>query len=347
MLADLGAEIIRVEPPSQKGKASLVIGQVALGRGKRSMTLDMRHPAANDILLRLAQTVDVVVENAKPGSMEGRGHGYSQMQARNPRLIWCAITGFGQTGPYADHAGHDLSYVAHSGLLNALAADLPWHPASMLAIPAGAQAAVIAIQGALLQSARSGQGAFLDISLSEAAGWFLTCGMNALSDNPYKISATPDRRLYRCADGRFVAVASAEPRTWEALCEGLGLDDLKPALRRADLAEASIARLTEAFATRPASEWVEMMAPKGAAVAIVNSASEVVADPHVIARGSVVDCAGVPIPASPIRIEGPDGERSGTAVSPPHKVGDDTVDVLRAAGYSQSEIESLSESGAI
>src|SRR5579864_7467156 len=128
MLADLGAEIIRVESPAQKGKTSLVIGQVALSRGKRSMTLDLRNSAAADVLRRLAVTVDVIVENAKPGSMEERGFGYTHARAANPRIIWCAITGFGQSGPYADHAGHDLSYLAHSGLLGALASGQPSLP---------------------------------------------------------------------------------------------------------------------------------------------------------------------------------------------------------------------------
>jgi alpha-methylacyl-CoA racemase len=137
-----------------------------------------------DILLRLAPSFDVVVENAKPGAMEARGFGYRHAREQNPKIVWCAITGFGQTGPYAEHAGHDLSYLAHSGLLGALTPDLPWQPGLPLALQSGALAAVIGIQSALLQCARSGQGAFVDISLSEAATWMLTCGINPLSDRP-------------------------------------------------------------------------------------------------------------------------------------------------------------------
>ncbi len=124
MLADLGADIIRIESPARKGEPSLVIRQVALSRGKRSMTLDQRNPAASEILRRLASTVDVIVENGNPGVMEARGFGYSHARAANPKIIWCAITGFGQDGPYAKHAGHDFSYMAHSGLLGALEPDL-------------------------------------------------------------------------------------------------------------------------------------------------------------------------------------------------------------------------------
>ncbi len=126
MLADLGADVIRIESPAQKGKPSMVIGQMSLSRGKRSMTLDLRNSASNGILRRLAASVDIIVENARPGSMEERGFGYSHARAANPGLIWCAITGFGQTGPYAEHAGHDLSYLAHSGLLAAMSGDQIW-----------------------------------------------------------------------------------------------------------------------------------------------------------------------------------------------------------------------------
>lgn len=347
MLADLGAEVIRVEPPAQKGARSLVIGQVALSRGKRSITLDMRNPASAEVLKRLAPTVDVVVENAKPGAMEARGFGYSQARAANPRLIWCAITGFGQSGPNADHAGHDLSYLAHSGFLGALSPDRNFHPAIQLGTTVGAMAAVVGIQAALLQRASSGEGAFLDISLSEAAGWLLVGGVNPLSDAPYRLGAPPDRRLYECADGRHVAVACAEPRTWAALCDGLEAPELKGCLHQPDQAEAATERLAGLFRQRSAAEWVARLAPTGAAVTIVNHASQLLDDPQVRARGSVVEVAGTPVPASPVRLTAPDGARSETVTAAPGKVGDDTDAVLTAAGFSASELAALAGDGLI
>ena len=343
MLADLGAEIIRVEPPSQKGKPSLVIGQVALSRGKRSITLDWRLPAAQAILRRLMPSVDVIVENAKPGSMEERGFGYSHARDANRRIIWCAITGFGQTGPYAEHAGHDLSYLAHSGLLGALAGEQSWQPGMSLAIQAGALCAVVGIQAALLQRERSGEGAFIDLSLSESATWMLTCGINPLSTRPLILPTTPDRRLYACSDGRFIATACAEPRTWGALCDGLGVPELKPNLHKAEHAEATTRTLADKFAMRPASEWVERLAPTGAAVTIMNHAAQVLDDPHVRARKSVVAVGETSIPASPVRLTASDGSQTGTATGAPHKVGDDTEDVLRAAGFSTEELASFRE----
>ncbi|HEX7852136.1 MAG TPA: CaiB/BaiF CoA-transferase family protein [Sphingobium sp.] len=344
MLADLGAEVIRIESPAQKGQPSLVVRQVAMSRGKKSITLDMRNPENVAILKRLAESSDVVVENAKPGAMESRGFGYAQAKAINPKIVWCSITGFGQDGPYAEHAGHDLSYLAHSGLLGAVAPELPWHPAGTLALQAGASAAVIGIQAALLTVAKGGEGAHVDISLSEAAGWFQTAGMNPLSDNPYYLTPTPDRRLYSCADGRFVAVASSEPRTWGALCDGLGLPDLKPVLHKWEDAAALTKTLADIFATKPAAEWVEALAPAGAAVTIVNKGRQLLDDPHVQARGSVAEVAGTPVPASPIRLSGVE-ER--TLLTPPPVVGQDTASVLLAAGFSAEELERLEAAGVI
>jgi alpha-methylacyl-CoA racemase len=339
MLADFGAEIIRVESPAQKGQPSLVVRQIALSRGKRSMTLDLRNPASSEILRRLASSVDVVVENAKPGAMEARGFGYSHARAANPEMVWCAITGFGQDGPYADYAGHDLSYLAHSGLLAALTPDLPWQPALPLALQAGALAAVTGIQAALLQAARTGKGSFIDISLSEAAGWLLTCGINPLAQQPFALPVTPDRSLYVCADGRFVAVASAEPRTWGALCDGLGVPELKDTLHKPADAENAIKVLAPILRTRTAAEWVERLAPTGAAVTIVNHGAQLLDDPHVRARRSVVESGGVQVPANPVRICDSDGNHSGTATTAPHTVGQDTSDVLASAGFSGQEIE--------
>ena len=347
MLADLGAEVIRVEPQSQKGKPSLVVGQIALSRGKRSMTLDLRQTEATGILQRMMPTVDVIVENARPGAMETRGFGYSHARAVNPRIIWCAITGFGQNGPYAEHSGHDLSYLAHSGLLGALSAEQPWHPALPLALQAGALSAVIGIQAALLHRSVTGQGSFLDISLSEAATWFLNCGIRSLSDRPLILPATPDRRLYACADGRFVAVACAEPRTWGTLCDALGVPELKTNLHKPEAAEATANAIAAIFLTQAAMQWVERLAPLGAAVTVMNHAMQLLDDPHVRARGSVVNAAGTPVPANPVRITAPDGSQTGTATAAPHKIGEDTEDVLTSAGFSSEEIENMAAQGLI
>ena len=141
LLADLGAEIIRVEPPSRRRSTQRWRRTGVLSRGKRSITLDTRQPEANSVLRRLAATADVLVENARPGDMDSHGFGYSHAATEFPGLVWCSISGFGQTGPYARRAGHDLTYLAHSGLLTGLTPQLPWHPQTMLSVPLGAMMA--------------------------------------------------------------------------------------------------------------------------------------------------------------------------------------------------------------
>ncbi len=347
LLADLGAEVIRVESPRLKGSPSVIFGQVQLSRAKRSITLDLKSEKAPEILARLAATTDVIVENFPPGYMDGRGFGYDQAKTARPDIIWCAITGFGQSGPYAERPAHDLSFMAHCGLLGGLSAEQPWHPGMSIALQAGALAAVISIQSALIERGRSGQGSFIDTSLSEAGTWMLTAGVNPLSEDPYLLSPTPDRRLYQCADGRFVAVASAEPRTWTALCEGLGLPELKDQLFNWDDAAAAEQKLAAIFATRDAAEWAETLSPLGAAVTVLNHGSQIIDDPQVKARGTVVEVAGCPCPASPVRLTSTGGEQTGTVTAPPHMVGDDTADVLASAGFATDEIAALEAEGLV
>lgn len=347
MLADLGAEVVRVEPPKGKGKPSTIFGQVAMSRARKSICVDWRRPEGVELLSKLVASFDIVLENALPGAMAERGFGYEQAKALNPGIIWCSITGFGQTGPYAQHAGHDLSYVAHSGLLDSIAPELPWHPGQSLAVQAGGLIAVIAIQGALALRQKTGEGAFVDTSLTEAASWLLTCAVNPLSDSLYRLTPTPDRRLYACSDGRFVAVASAEPRTWKALCDGLDLPQLEGALHDPARAQESESAIAEAFSRRSAQEWVDLLGPAGAAVAPVNRASELLSDPHATARGSYADCNGVPIPANPVRISTVEGGAPITQLTSGVKVGDHTSEVLAAAGLSPQKIERLEAEGVV
>ena len=348
-LADLGAEVVRVEPPKLAGQASLVIGEIGLSRGKQSVTLDQRHPRAKEVFLRLAKGSDVLVENAKPGAMSARGFGYSQVAEVAPRLIWCSITGFGQDGPYADRGGHDLSYLGHSGMLAALAGDLPWHPGAMLSVPVGAMMGALGIVSALLERSRSGKGCQIDISLAEASTWLLAGASHAFTgDGGGGISMTPERRLYLCADGRHISVAAAEPRTWAALCEGLVLPELASKVRpRGAEGEAIAARLAAVFATRPADEWVAELGPRGAAVNAVNRGRDVVEDSHYRSRQVFVDVAGGSVPGNPVRLRDHDGRRSCTATEAPPTVGQHTDKVLGDIGFSADEISGLRADGVI
>jgi crotonobetainyl-CoA:carnitine CoA-transferase CaiB-like acyl-CoA transferase len=347
-LADLGADVIRVESPGLSGKPSLVVGEVGLSRGKRSMTLDLRHEKGNDVLRRLVLASDVLVENMMPGRMEARGFGYPQAVAAGSRIIWCSITGFGQEGPYSDRAGHDLSYAGHAGLLGALSRELPWHPAAMLSVPIGAMLATTGILAALAERDRTGNGCQLDISLADAAAWLLAGSGSALTDSVVRIPEGPDRRMYACSDGRFVSVAAAEPRTWAALCKGLDTPDLADKLGVTGAEAAQVTeRLAAVFRQRPAAEWLELLGPMGAAVNAVNVGPEIVDDPHNRARGTFVEVAGKAVPANPIRVCDSKGSSSWTALDEPPSVGQHTSDVLAEAGFAPEEIDALRSEGVV
>lgn len=343
LLAQQGADVCRVDSPGSD-PAMFGIG-VGLGAGKRSIAVDGRHPGANEVLMRLAGWADAIVENSRPGEMDQRGFGYSHASRQYPALIWCSITGFGQDGPYAMWSGHDLTYTAHSGLLTALEADVPWHPEMMLSVPFGGIMAAVGIISALYSRQVSGQGCKLDISLSESATWVLSGADALINGGGFSIPASPDRRLYRCHDDRYVSVAAADPRTWEALCIGVGLEDLAKKRCAPDEWSSVTDRLAKAFAERPAAEWVEELGPRGAAVGPVNFGTDLAEDPQVRARRGLIDIGGVAIPANPVRIEGSGKEDE--APGPPPSVGEHSRSLLREAGYGEEDIDSLLAEGVV
>lgn len=344
LLSDLGADVCRVDGP---GADPRMVGVgTGLSRGKRSVAVDLRHPRGTEVIRKLAGWADVLVENNRPGDLEQRGFGYRHAAEEYPSLIWCSITGFGQDGPYARWPGHDLTYTAHSGLLGALAPDLPWHPQVVLAIPIGALMAATGIAAALADRERTGRGGQIDVSLAEAATWALSGSDGEFSGHPWGIPVTADRRLYRCSDGRYVTVAAQEPRTWKALCEGLGFGELAEAgpPRQED---GPVDRFAAVFATRPAAEWVQRLGPAGAGISAVNRGWDLPDDPHVRARESLVTVARTTVPGNPIRISGPAGKRSGSRTTAPPEPGADTEAVLLEAGYTPDEIDELERSGAV
>ncbi|GAA3226809.1 CaiB/BaiF CoA-transferase family protein [Actinocorallia longicatena] len=343
LLADLGANVIRVEPPGKRR----FDGPIGLNRGKHSVAVDLRHPRGLDVLRRLVAHADVLIENERPGAMDERGFGYEQAAEASPGLIWCSITGYGQDGPYARRPGHDLAFAAHSGLLATVHPDLPWHPQLILPIPVGALMASVGILAALRERERTGTGCQLDISLSESATWLLSSADGVLS-GPRGIPGGPDRRLYACADGTWVAVTSAEPRTWNALCEGLGLPDLKDTLHRWDDPDAVGARLAERFPERRAEDWAADLGALGASVVRVNRGADLADDPQVKARGLLQKVKDVLVPRSPIGIRDRTGKRRAPAETfAPPPVGAHTRAVLERTGLDAAAIDDLARSGAI
>lgn len=345
LLADLGADICRLETP---GSSPLMSGiSVGLGRSKRSVGVDLRNPGGVAILRRLAAWADVLVENNRPGELDERGFGYSHAAVEFPRLIWCSITGFGQDGPAAQWTGHDISYTAHSGLLSGVNPALPWHPQLVMSIPIGATMAALGIVAALRERDRAGVGCQLDISMSEAATWLLSSDDAMLNGVARGIPVSPDRHLYECSDGCWVTTAAAEPKSWKALCLGLGLDDLSDTLFRWADPNAVTERIAAVFRTRTAGEWVAELGPLGTSVVALNRGVELQDDPHVRARGTLVPVGDVLVPANPIRFRDSNGTLPQQAPTSPVPAGANTDDILAEAGFSADEIADLRASGAV
>jgi alpha-methylacyl-CoA racemase len=355
MLADLGADVLRVEQPGNGDPLRGIPGAAdAYNRGKRSMTLDLKHARAPEILRRLVANVDVVVESGKPGALAARGVGYEQLSEADPGLVWCAITGFGQDSPYAERAAHDLTFLGYSGLLALMAGDtVPPTPDFVLAVPYGALVAVIGILSALAAKAQTGRGQFVDTSIVDAATW-------VIGESVARVAAgqqagwgqAANRRAYRCGDGKLVTLAAAEPRTWAALCAALERPDLADrAWGPPDEQVALAAELEALFASRPAAEWVDLLAGAGAGFGPVNSVDDLLDDAHVTARGSIVTLDGDPegtrVIRTPVRLRDAAGTEVPFAPTAPPISGAHTDAALGAAGYTGDEISDLRRDGAV
>jgi crotonobetainyl-CoA:carnitine CoA-transferase CaiB-like acyl-CoA transferase len=352
LLADFGADVLRIEQPG--GTDPLRYDRamnVAYNRGKRSMTLDLRHEQAGDVLRRLVPDVDVLIESARPGSMEQRGIGYPALAQVNPRLVWCSITGFGRGSPYADRPAHDVTFLGYAGLLSMMVGDtVPAAPQFVIAVPIGALMATVGILVALRDRDQTGAGTHIDASVVDAATWMLGEHLTrAAQGNAVGWGDTASRRTYRCADGRLITLGAAEPRTWHALCEALERPDLVGRLDDPDQ-HALTNELAAVFAARPSTEWVAWLAPTAACLGPVNTPEDLLHDPHVAARGDLVTLdgdSGETIFANPLRFVDGDESRGYTATSPPAAAGAHTDAALAAAGFSPAEIAALRESGAV
>jgi alpha-methylacyl-CoA racemase len=375
ILADYGAEVVKVLRPQARIGDSFEApaSSYGAGRGVRRLRLDLAEPDGRDVLLRLADGADVVIESFRPGVADRLGVGPRTVRARNPRLVYCSVSGYGRSGPYAGWAAHDLNYLGVTGLLahgERLDDGRPAVPGATIADAAGGgMHAVIAILAALLARERSGQGADLDVSVTEGSLWlmslvvdeFLSAGLDdsavGLLSGEYACYST-----YRTADGRWLTVAALERRFWRNLCEALGLAELvawhrdptrQPELKR---------RLAAAFATRDRESWLAVLAPGDTCVAPVHEIADLVADPQFRARGvfeRVATGDGVATRTAPLlagqarhglhgaggpgTAEGPDVTRT-----PEHEgAAPDVDDLLAAAGFAPHEVAALRARGVV
>jgi alpha-methylacyl-CoA racemase len=341
MLAEMGAEVIKIEDPNGgdplRTLPPLVAGRglydLLLNRGKKSVALDLRRRESAPTLDRLMAVSDVMIESFRPGTAKRLGVAGPAVRARHPRLIHCAITGYGQTGPYAELPGHDLNYVAVSGLLAADRPDPTVLPRMFIAdVGGGAMSAVIGILAALVGRSRTGEGQALDISMHEAALYWImlpaarelvTGGRDAEGELP-TFGEHACYNVYRTKDQELVALGALEPKFWQAFCRATGRADLStrqltdPADQR-----ALIDDVRRVFATRTRAEWLRLFTEHDGCLSPVNGPAEALRDPQIVARGAVVSTSVGRTIRPPFLSQVPD-------LQPAPTVGQDTDEVLRA-----------------
>jgi alpha-methylacyl-CoA racemase len=343
MLAELGAEVIKIEHPHggdpMRTLPPLVAGRglydLLLNRGKKSVALDLRRADSVETLDRLIAVSDVMIESFRPGTAKRLGVAGPAVRARHPRLIHCAITGYGQTGPYAELPGHDLNYVAVSGLLAADRPDPTVLPRMFIAdVGGGAMSAVIGILAALVGRGRTGEGQTLDISMHEAAlYWVMLPAARELVDGGHDAEGELPTfgqhacyHVYRTKDEELVALGALEPKFWQAFCRATDRADLLPR-QLTDPADQSalIAEVRRIFGARTRAEWLSLFEKHDGCLSPVNRPSEALKDPHVVARGAVVSTSAGRAVRPPFLNQVPD-------LRPAPTVGQDTEEVLHALG---------------
>ena len=322
ILAEAGARVIKIERPGQGDEmrgfeprlGDDSVNFALLNRGKRSIALDLKAPGARERLLPLIRKADVLIEQFRPGVMDRLGLGYDALRAENPRLIWCSITGYGQSGPKAQVAAHDLNYIAETGMLGLAAGSdgAPVIPPALIAdIAGGAYPAVINILLALQQRARTGAGCRLDVSMTDQLFPLMYWALgNAWAADRWPRPAgelvtggSARYRIYQTADDRFLAAAPLEQRFWDRFCSLIGLE-----ARLCDDARepaATIARVAELIRAKSAAHWQARFANEDVCCAIVRTLEEALADPHFRGRGlfDLELCAdGRRIPALPVPV---------------------------------------------
>lgn len=310
MLAELGAEVIKVEdprggdpmrvlPPFVRGRS---VYDLLLGRGKKSVALNLKDDADRRRLQALVATADVVVESFRPATAARLGVTGADLRAAHPRLIHVSITGYGQTGPYAERPGHDLNYVAESGVLATERPSPSALPKMFIAdVGGGAMSAVAAVLASLYARERTGEGADLDISMHESAlYWVMLPGARDLVDHGDEaVDDLPTYgdhacyNVYDTADGRQVALGALEFKFWQTFCARVGRPDLAARHRSSPVdQQALIAEIRAMMRTRTRDEWLANFEGHDVCLSSVNSPAEAFADSHVLARGAVVSGAG-------------------------------------------------------
>ncbi|WP_300328295.1 CaiB/BaiF CoA-transferase family protein [Accumulibacter sp.] len=361
-LADLGADVIKIEDTGAGDyarTAGAVHGGISyfqlVNRNKRSLCLDLKQASAVAVFLRLAATADVIVEGFRPGIVDKLGIGYSSVSAINPRIAYCAITGYGQDGPYRDRAGHDLNYLAYCGLLDQIG--LPGGPPALPNFQigdlfGGSLTALVGILAGIVDARASGRGRYIDVAMTDsvfAHSFFpllavLAFGQALPRGEDLLAGGMPSYAVYATRDGRHLAVSAMEPKFWQTLCQVLDRPDLQ-AFAFATGSEGQRVRdeLAQIFAARSFAEWSEVFARVDCCVSPVLRFEESLANEQLLARGMIVEVDGVKQFAPPYKIS----EFSFAARRTAPAAGEHSTEILHELGCELDEIARLRATGAI
>jgi alpha-methylacyl-CoA racemase len=371
LLADFGAEVLKVEdtgmgdylrwaPPYYEGAEDSAQSALylALNRGKRSIRLNLKDERGRDALLRLARDYDVLVESFRPGVLDRLGVGHERLAEENPGLVYCAISGYGQDGPYRDRSGHDMNYLGLVGLLGLTGEQdgPPVQAAGQIAdLGGGALMAAFGILAALRERERSGRGQFVDVSMADGAlSWLAMVAGRYFAEGvaPRRGDLELAGRLicyrpYACADG-WVTLGALEPKFWQAWCRGVGREDLVEKQFEAPGSQAH-AEVERIFLERSRDEWQAFASQHDCCLEPVLGLDEALDSELVRAREMVVaiEQPGVGEPVRQLGVPVKLSRTPGAPQGPGPVLGADTHDVLRAAGYTDEEINELERAGAI
>ncbi len=357
-LADFGAEVVKIEDP-QVGDYARTMGTGEgedsayfrmINRNKLGLRLDLKQPAGVDVFMRLAATADVIIESFRPGVMDKLGIGYAAVAAVNPKIAYCSLSGYGQDGPYRDHAGHDINYLGYTGVLEQTGNEGggPVIPNFQIAdLLGGALTAGMGILAAVLEAQRTGQGRYIDVAMTDsvlAHTYFAMLRLNDAGQSAPRGSdllngGLPCYATYRCADGRYMAVGALEGKFWKICCTALE----RPEWIRRQWDAGLRGDMAALFATRPRDDWAALFAAVDCCITPILSPEEALENEQIIARKMVLHDRGLAQFAPPLKLSGHDF----AIRQPAPKAGEHNAHILRAAGYSEDEIAALVAAGVV
>jgi alpha-methylacyl-CoA racemase len=356
LLADMGADVVRVDRADRAAGGDPARPPMdLLGRGRRSIGVDLKQPEGVTVVLDLAADADVFIEGFRPGVAERLGIGPDQCRARNPRLVYGRMTGWGQDGPYAPRAGHDINYIALAGALEPIGrqGQPPTPPLNLIGdFGGGGMLLAFGILAGVFEAQRSGEGQVVDAAMVDGSALLMTIihglrttgvwsderGTNMLDTGAHFYD------VYETADGKYLSIGAIEPQFYAALLRGLGLEDEElPHQNDRSQWPAMKERVAAIIKTETRDEWCDVFEGTDACVAPVLGIPEAVEHPHNVERGTFVDVAGVRQPAPAPRF---DRTQASVPAPPPH-IGQHTDEILVQAGYDEDRLAKLREVGAV